>query len=70
MSAEAAKRQASVTLHPNMTAVQIAAWCQEHRMSVTIDYTTGVDGVLQPIITARREVDPGHVPAFHQRQAD
>jgi hypothetical protein len=61
---------ASVTLHPNMTALQIAAWCQAHHMCVTIDYTTGPDGILQPLISARREVDPNHVPAFHKRQAD
>lgn len=66
----AAMSAASVTLHPNMTALQIAAWCQEHRMCVTIDYTTGADGILQPLISARREVDPNHVPAFHKRQAE
>lgn len=60
----------SVTLHPNMTAVQIASWCQQHRMCVTIDYTTGSDGILQPLIRARPEVHPDHVPAFHTRQAE
>lgn len=59
-----------ITLLPSMTAQQIAAWCQEHRMFVTIDYTTGPDGCLMPLIGARREVDPEHVPAFLRRQAE
>jgi hypothetical protein len=59
-----------ITLLPNMTAVQIAAWCQEHRMSVSIDYTTGGDGCLVPLIHARREIDPELVPMFFRRQAE
>jgi hypothetical protein len=61
---------ADVQLHPNMTALQIAEWCQRYGMYVTIDYTTGPDGILQPLISARREADPNHVPAFLKRQAD
>ena len=63
-------RRPAVTLHPNMTALQIAEWCQRHKMCVTIDYMTGVDGCLQPLIQARREVPEGHVPAFLKRQAE
>jgi hypothetical protein len=59
-----------VTLHPGMTATQIATWCQQHQMFVTIDYTTGPDGCLIPLISARREMDPAHVPAFLRRQAE
>lgn len=59
-----------VTLHPRMTAQEIAAWCERHGMFVMINYTTGADGVLQALITARREYEPGHVPAFHRRQAE
>jgi hypothetical protein len=59
-----------VHLLPSMTAVQIAAWCQQHGMMVSINYTTGQDGCLVPLISARREVDPAHVPAFLRRQAE
>ena len=59
-----------IKLLPTMTAQQIAAWCQQHRMFVTIDYCTGPDGFLSPLITARREIDPDHVPAFLRRQAE
>lgn len=59
-----------IQLLPSMTAVQIAAWCQLHGMSVSIDYTTGGDGCLVPLISARRELDPEHVPMFLRRQAD
>jgi hypothetical protein len=61
---------AVITLHPQMTATEIAQWCQEHRMFVTINYITGADGVLMPLITARREYDPDHVPAILRLQAD
>lgn len=61
---------ADVTLHPKMTAQEIAAWCERHKMYVTIDYTTGPDGILQPLITARREVDPNRLPCFFLRQAE
>jgi hypothetical protein len=27
-----------ITLHPKMTAEQIAKWCDEHKMFVCIDY--------------------------------
>jgi hypothetical protein len=62
--------QDNVQLLHTMTAAQIAAWCQEHGMSVSIDYTTGGDGCLVPLIRARREIDPEHVPAFLRRQAE
>lgn len=61
---------ANVTLHPGMTALQIAAWCREHGMFVTIDWTTDRDGFLTPLMHARREVHPDHVPAFLKRQAE
>lgn len=60
----------SITLHPGMTAQQIAEWCQRHHMFVRIDYTTDGDGCLIPVIQARRELPLDHVPAFHRRQAD
>jgi hypothetical protein len=53
-----------------MTALQIAAWCREHGMFVTIDWTTDRDGFLTPLMHARREVHPDHVPAFLKRQAE
>lgn len=59
-----------IQLLPNMTAAQIAAWCHQHGMSVSIDYTTGSDGCLIPLISARRELDPEHVPVFLRRQAE
>jgi hypothetical protein len=59
-----------VTLHPGMTALQIAAWCERHHMYVRIDYSTGADGCLIAVIQARREPPAGHVPMFHQRQAE
>ena len=60
----------SVTLHPGMTALQIAEWCERHHMYVRIDYSTGADGCLIAVIQARRELPVDHVPAFHKRQAD
>lgn len=60
----------NVTLHPGMTAQQIAAWCQQHGMYVRIDYTTGADGCLIAVIQARRELADDHVPMFHRRQAE
>lgn len=59
-----------VQLLPSMTAAQIAAWCQRHGMMVSINYTTGGDGCLIPLISARRELDSEHVPTFLRRQAD
>ena len=59
-----------ITLHPKMTAVQIAQWCADHKMFVTINYTTGSDGVLQTLISATREYEADHVPAFLRRQAE
>lgn len=59
-----------IQLLPSMTAVQIAAWCQLHGMMVSINYTTGQDGCLVPLISARRELDPEHVPMFLRRQAE
>jgi hypothetical protein len=59
-----------VTLHPGMTALQIAAWCQRHRMFVTISWTIGAEGFLVPLLSARRELPLDHVPAFHKRQAE
>lgn len=61
---------AELQLLPSMTAAQIAEWCAKHRMFVVIDYTTSADGFLQPLISARREPDPDHVPAFLRRQAE
>lgn len=61
---------ASITLHPGMTALQIARWCELHHMYVRIDYTTGPDGCLAAVIQARREIPVGHVPAFLKRQAE
>jgi hypothetical protein len=60
----------SITLHPGMTALQIAAWCERHQMYVRIDYTTGADGCLVAVIQARRELASDHVPCFHRRQAE
>jgi hypothetical protein len=59
-----------ITLHPHMTALQIAAWCERHKMFVRIDYSTGGDGCLIAVIQARREQPVDHVPAFLKRQAD
>lgn len=59
-----------IALLPNMTAVQIAAWCQQYGMMVQINYSTGSDGCLIPLIFASREVDPEHVPTFLRRQAE
>jgi hypothetical protein len=60
-----------ITLHPHMTALQIAEWCARHHMHVRIDYTTGPDGCLQALIQARREMPvPEHIPAFLKRQAE
>lgn len=59
-----------IYLHPGMTALEIAAWCREHSMCVRIDYTTGPDGILTPLIQARREEPVEHVPMFLIRQAD
>lgn len=64
------ERRPLVTLHPAMTALQIADWCQRNRMFVTINYTTDGDGCLQAIISASREHEPGHVPSFLKRQAE
>jgi hypothetical protein len=60
----------NITLHRGMTAQQIAEWCRTHGMFVTIDWTTDRDGFLTPLMQARREVDPEHVPAFLKRQAE
>lgn len=60
----------SIHLHPGMTALQIAEWCQKHGMYVRIDYTTDGEGFLIPVIQARREIDPNHVPCFLRRQAE
>lgn len=59
-----------ITLHPGMTALQIAEWCERHHMYVRIDYSTGADGCLIAVIQARREEPVEHVPMFHRRQAD
>lgn len=59
-----------VALLPSMTAAQIAAWCAKHKMFVTINYITDHEGFLAPLITARREYEEGHVPAFLRMQAD
>lgn len=59
-----------ITLLPSMTALQIAAWCAQHKMFVTINYTTDAQGFLAPLITARREYEPNHVPMFLRRQAE
>lgn len=59
-----------VTLHPQMTAEQIAAWCAEHRMSVTIEWERDRMGNLVTLIHARRELAPGELPAFLRRQGD
>ena len=62
---------APVTLHPSMTAEQIARWCAEHKMVVTIEgIPTGDLGHIQPVITARREVADFAIPKFLRRQAD
>lgn len=61
---------ADITLLPHMTAAQIAHWCAEHKMFVQIDYTTGPDGCFIPLISARPELNPAHVPMFLRRQAD
>jgi hypothetical protein len=61
---------ADITLLSTMTAAQIAAWCAQHGMMVQINYTTGADGCMLPLISARRELDPEHVPMFLRRQAE
>jgi hypothetical protein len=61
---------ARISLHPSMTAVQIAEWCATHRMYVVIDYTHDERGEVQAAIFARREPDPESVPAFLRRQAE
>jgi hypothetical protein len=60
----------AITLHPNMTALQIAEWCERYGMYVRIDYSTDADGCLQAVIQARREPPADHVPMFLKRQAD
>jgi hypothetical protein len=62
--------QDGVTLHPKMTAQQIAEWCAVQKMFVTVDYHTDRDGFVQAIITARREPDLAHTPCFFLRQAE
>jgi hypothetical protein len=59
-----------LSLHPGMTAAQIAAWCAEHKMFVTINYIIDREGFLAPLITARREYELDEVPAFVRMQAD
>lgn len=60
----------SITLHPGMTALQIAEWCQRHHMYVRIDYSTDAGGCLIAVIQARRELPVDHVPVFLTRQAE
>ncbi len=59
-----------VTLHPAMSAQQIAEWCAKHKMFVTIDYVIGADGFCAALISARREPDPDHIPIFLRKQAE
>lgn len=61
---------ADLLLHPGMTAVAIAEWCQRHNMFVILDFTTGPDGILIPLLQPRPQPDLEHVPAFLRRQAD
>lgn len=42
------------TLH-KMTGEQIARWCARHRKMVVIEYHTGPDGLVTPIIRAHGE---------------
>jgi diketogulonate reductase-like aldo/keto reductase len=62
-----------VTLHPAMTAQEIAAWCERYKMVVTIEYYRTPAGALEPLIHARRELAPfetADLPALLRRQAE
>lgn len=59
----------TVALLPTMTGTEIAAWCAEHKMTVTIDYMIDHEGFMQPLISARREFALGRLPMFLKKQA-
>jgi hypothetical protein len=59
-----------ITLLPTMTANQIAAWCAEHRMSVTIEYLRVNRSQVVPVIRAYSTVEPTELPLFLRRQGE
>ncbi len=59
-----------ITLHPSMTAQQIAEWCAQRRMIVTIEYLQASRSQVVPVIRAIPFDEPKEMPAFLRRQAD
>lgn len=60
---------AKIALHPNMTANQIAMWCEAHRMIVTIHHTPGPNGTTATIL-ATPQADEDSMSLFFRRQAE